>query len=241
MGTGQTRKRTHGYAGKLPRPADPGPVGQAECRLSPAPFPHMVSDDLVSTGLIAAARAEMLTLWRDNVPGWQRWANAHELKHSLDWSHVPPDAALNTVREWLTAEATCKALAELFGIGDRLTPDGLGGGLHVIPVGGHLGVHVDFNTHPLPGLYRRLNVLLYVHGEPGCGGDLELHPAGGVPTVIGLRPGRLVAFATSETSWHGHPRPYKPVDGLPRLSLACYYFTPIEPAGFGSAHSTVFA
>ncbi len=208
--------------------------------LKDTPFPHAVLDHPIDRRTVALAQREMTLLHDDFGHVWQRFRNQHEHKDSLHWAYVPDQYdGIHTIREWMENEQTCVDIAEAFGL-PPLTPDGLGGGLHVIPPGGHLGVHVDFNRNA-DGRYRRVNLLLYVHGQEGCGGDLMLRSAPtGSGVTIGLRPGRLVAFATSESSWHGHPDPYTPPDGLPRMSLACYYYSTEAPEWSQSPHSTVF-
>ena len=42
--------------------------------------------------------------------------------------------------------------------------DYIGGGLHMIPRGGRLVIHIDFTKHQnMPQLWRRCNVLLYLN------------------------------------------------------------------------------
>ena len=50
--------------------------------------------------------------------------------------------------------------------------------------------------------------------------------------------GSVVAFRTSETSWHGHPMPLAGTEE--RRSLAAYYYTDEPPPGVKAPHSTIY-
>lgn len=51
--------------------------------------------------------------------------------------------------------------------------------------------------------------------------DLELNPAGTYQPIAN----RAVIFATSETSFHGHPEPMRLPKGTYRKSIALYYYS----------------
>ena len=113
----------------------------------------------------------------------------------------------------------------------RMTDDPLlhGGGLHVIDPGGHLMTHLDYDRHPFTLDKRRsLNLILFVHPkwEPEWGGQFYFTgPSGAVLKLIEPRPGRLLAFETTDLAYHG----VRPVTGPePRASLSCFF---LEPAG----------
>ena len=114
-----------------------------------------------------------------------------------------------------------------------------GGGYHLIRPGGKLAVHADFNQSD-DGLYRRLNMLVYLNEgwTEEDGGHLELwdreHSVKRILPIFN----RTVVFETSETSFHGHPIP------LPgprsRRSVAAYYFSKETPGDFRHPHTTVW-
>jgi Rps23 Pro-64 3,4-dihydroxylase Tpa1-like proline 4-hydroxylase len=130
-------------------------------------------------------------------------------------------------------------LERVTGIPDLIAdPDLFGAGLHCIPPGGFLHLHVDFNRHP-QGWHRRVNVLIYLNEAwPGeWGGDLQ-YGLGEASILIPPMAGRCVVFETTDASWHGHPHPLKcPPDRLGR-SLALYFYTREPPAE--PAHSTIY-
>ena len=143
-------------------------------------------------------------------------------------------------------------------IGELTSIDGLlydpayiGGGTHENLPGQELDPHVDFNYHPVTGLHRRLNLIVYLNPEwrSEWGGSLELHQDPWLPPeqnrVDRVVPGwnRAIVFETSERSWHGFeaitPPPERP--GLSRRSLALYMYTKDRPAKeTAPPHSTVY-
>ena len=115
----------------------------------------------------------------------------------------------------------------------------------MIPRGGRLGVHADFNIHKKLGLDRRLNLLLYLNynWQPEWGGELELWDKDVQSKVKGYLPvaNRVVVFSTTDIAFHGHPDPLNCPKGMYRRSIALYYYTKGRPAEEQSgAHSTVF-
>jgi hypothetical protein len=121
-------------------------------------------------------------------------------------------------------------LQELTGIKETLLPDPylIGGGLHETKRGGCLGLHVDFNKHPLTQLDRRLNLIVYLN--EALGGDFQLNQE-----IISTAFNRVVIFNTTENSFHGHPTLLR-CDS--RKSIALYYYT--NGGGMAKKHSTIF-
>lgn len=198
------------------------------------PFDHAILDGYWDPMALIGCRDEMPT---PTDPRWRRFDNAHERK--LGGSDDMFGPATTRFFETLASEAFCAELQEAFQIGKPLTIGTLGGGYHCIPPGGYLGMHVDFNRAE-NGLYRRLNLLIYLNNgwDTTNGGELEL----GAPDdpdrkIVGPVFNRTVVFATSETSWHGHP---KPTCGYLRRSLAAYYFSEEPPPNVGQPHDTIF-
>jgi Rps23 Pro-64 3,4-dihydroxylase Tpa1-like proline 4-hydroxylase len=117
-------------------------------------------------------------------------------------------------------------------------PDLFGAGLHCIPPGGFLHMHVDFNRHP-NGWHRRVNVLIYLNEDwPGEYGGQLLYGLGEETISVAPRAGRCVIFNTTEDSWHGHPYPLKCPADRERRSLALYFYT--EGAPPHPPHSTIY-
>ncbi len=181
--------------------------------------------------LLAAARDE----WPDaSCPAWVKYDTLDQRKRTLgcrrlpgglvvsDWPAIPP--ACRELLRWLLALDVASVLGLQHGRPvDRPVPDTLlwGAGLHEMGRGDYLGLHLDADRHPLTGMERRANALLFVHGEwdEEWGGALELNGE-----AIAPAPGRLVLFATDGESWHGVGTPLRCPPGVLRKVLAVYWW-----------------
>lgn len=119
-----------------------------------------------------------------------------------------------------------------------------GGGLHQGPDGSYLDVHADFNVHPRLGLYRRLNLLIYLNPrwEPQWQGYLELWSRDMKECRQSIAPllNRCLIMETHDHAFHGYKELRLPA-GVTRKSLASYYYSPTrsehQTAG---EHNTLF-
>lgn len=203
-----------------------------------APFPHLVADDVWDPDLLRMVLGEFPD---ESDQRWRRFGGDRELKLEGGPGMWGP-----ATRELFEQIALMPAvLVPAFGMdglglrpGAGLSMETIGGGYHVIPVGGYLAVHTDFNRSPDTGLYRRLNLLIYLNEGwvDDDGGHLELWDDDGPSVRIAPEMNRTVVFATSDLSWHGHPVPTKRV----RRSVAAYFYTDTAPDGYTTAHSTVW-
>lgn len=193
------------------------------------PFPYLIADGWWDEKLLDRVIDEFPLV---TDPRWKHFRNEHEIKMHGDTDCWGPatHALLDQFRE------KADALGEAFDI-PELTMETVGGGMHLIPPSGHLDVHVDFNRSPDTGLYRRLNLMCYLNPSwMDEGGHLELWNRDGKAVDVEPELNRTVIFASSEMSWHGHPRPAKRW----RLSVAAYYFSPEPPLGYSEEHSTIW-
>lgn len=207
-----------------------------------APFPHAVIDDLLPPELLQTAV--------DAFPGpgdlsWIEYDRADEVKLAFPAAEELP-APLRDILYYMNSAVVLEFLQTLTGI-EGLLPDPhfVGGGLHQIEPGGHLGVHADFNKYERFDLDRRLNLLLYLNQDwdEAYGGHLELWDRTMTNCVERVLPvfNRCVVFSTTDFSFHGHPVPLSCPPGRSRRSLATYYYTNGRPADEASeAHSTLF-
>jgi len=188
-----------------------------------SPFRHAVLDGFVDPETVSAINREWPTQWvRKDSDTSVKWFNNE----------------LSELVESVISEIDIGLVEEVTGIPD-LFPDPLlyGAGLHCIPPGGFLKMHVDFNAHP-EGWHRRANMLIYLNErwEDDWGGHLQL----GLESTKLIAPigGRCVIFETNDQSWHGHPHPLTCPADVQRRSLALYFYTeapPTEPA-----HTTIY-
>ncbi len=205
------------------------------------PFPHVVVDDFLPVPVLRSLV--------DTYPGpadlaWHEFDAARQIKLACEDEAVLPPAHLQVLRE-LNGQAFLAFLEALTGI-EALLPDPYfrGGGLHQIRRGGLLKVHADFNMHPRLHVQRRLNALLYLNEnwQEFYGGALELWDRDMTGACARIYPvaNRLVVFATTDDSFHGHPEPLACPEGRTRRSMAWYYYTAPTGLHVPRPHSTLF-
>lgn len=187
---------------------------------SQVPYPHIIIDNFISDESILD---EVLkTFPSKNDIDFYKYDNQLEKKLAMDQLHLLPTNIQTLLREF-NSPNFLNFLEVLTGI-DSLIPDPYyrGGGIHCIETGGKLDVHIDFNIHPKLKIHRRLNVT-------------KLHNK--IYPIFN----RLVVFATSEKSYHGHPEPLNTPNDINRKSLALYYYTVDRPENeIVDKHSTTF-
>lgn len=209
------------------------------------PFMHYVIDGLFNDEILKEINnPEMLLNLRGKVSNF----NNH-LETKVGISHLDQTAGkVLEILQYLNSTEFTDFLSRLTGIENLIVDNDFnGGGVHIIPKGGKLGVHIDFSRAIFDeSKYRRLNVLLYLNENwhSDWGGALELwdnKPSEGGKCIEKLYPyfNRLVIFGTAKNSWHGHPEPLHCPEGEYRKSLATYYYTS-EPGDDLDIHSTVF-
>ena len=185
--------------------------------ISARPFPHLVLDGIFHD----SALTEVAALFAKSE-GWQEYEDRKRANSQVQ-DH-PFFAALNS-------QATLVLLESLTGMsGLVIDPTMRGGGLHAIPTGGKLGIHVDFNRHRDLPLKRRLNTILYLNREwrDEWQGHLTLTNRGGEERArIAPVWNRWVIFEYGPEAWHGHPEPLACPEHVERRSAAIYYYEPL--------------
>lgn len=121
-------------------------------------------------------------------------------------------------------------LSEITGIKNLIADAGFtGSGLHKTRNGGRLGLHIDFNQNWNTGLYRRINLLVYLNKDwkDEYNGHLELWNNSPWQCEKKIAPifNRVAIFSTSKKTYHGHPTPLSCPEDVARYSIACYYYT----------------
>jgi hypothetical protein len=210
----------------------------AERFASAEPFPHIVIDDV----LTAPAESLLESFPPPDWPYWKTFQDAYQVGKSFcqDVERIP--AAFQALIADLSTPTFLTWLEAVTGI-EKLIPDPYleGGGLHCSAPGGLLAPHSDFHLYTQLGLYRRVNVLLYLN--PGWreewGGCLEFLRKGERQPTVRVVPdyGRLVVFRTDDQSVHGFSRSTAPPD-VRRRSIALYYYTAEETQSFAGDTST---
>jgi hypothetical protein len=201
------------------------------------PFPHLVLENVLS---IDPAQADV-GLPDPSWPHWRKFTDTYQKeKHTCAEIRVIPEPWAGVVRE-ASQPPFLRRLEAMTGV-KGLIPDPYldGGGLHASGAGGVLAPHTDFHLNERLGLYRALNVLIYLN--PGWreedGGQLELYAAADRPPAVRVVPafGTLVVFLTNDASIHGFTRPV--ATGKWRQSIALYYYVSRKSAVFSGDANT---
>ncbi|MFT4261702.1 MAG: 2OG-Fe(II) oxygenase [Candidatus Woesearchaeota archaeon] len=197
-----------------------------------SPYPHIVLNNFLPQELVQGVDKEIKNI-PDEVWDGQESHYFQTRKRGLsDNQKMPPKA--RKIMEFLNSDKMLRFLEELTGIQNlKADPYNAGGGIHQTLSGGKLGIHTDFNTHSITGLYRRVNIIFYVNSnwKAEWGGGLELWDetaSNRIKTVDALF-NRAAIFTASEKSYHGHPEPLKCPENESRLSFAVYYYTEEKP------------
>lgn len=227
-----------------------------------SPFPHVVIDDFISPDVVdllledfpSADPERARVRWRELEANMADGTPAQRGK--LDFNIRGKDRQTSNealapplFRElfWeLHSSTFLMFLERLTGIYGLLPdPHMQGGGLHQIKQGGFLGLHADFNKHPIFDLDRRLNVLLFLNKDwpEEYGGHLQLWSRDMSRCEREVLPvaGRCAIVSVLSDSWHGHPHPLTCPPDTTRKSVAMYYYSngrPVEEQY--PPHPTVF-
>jgi hypothetical protein len=211
------------------------PFGEVPVIHGTDPFPYVVMDNVLPPEDFKTLLTGLPEIGKDP---WVKYDNPLELKYALNKQETFP-ATVQVLLEALYSDYVCSLIPKMLELPDeRLFRDPilLGAGIHAIPSGGKLDLHLDHNRNPsLENFERRVNCIYWMHPEwnEEWGGELELWRAGrkGLPkecvTSIVPKPNRLAMFRAGDSAWHGHPDPLTCPPGVHRLSLALYYYSNI--------------
>ena len=203
------------------------------------PYHHICIDDFLPMEAIERVRADLESL---PEPETTLDIAQEKLKSNYNPDRLP-DYTRNLFHA-LNSRAFILFLEEMTGI-KGLIPDPyfVGGGIHKTLNGGHLDIHADFNVHHHMRVERRLNVLIYLNPpwQEDWGGSFEIWENDMSKKVASFAPteNRMVCFSTGSDTFHGNPEPVNHPDGLPRLSIALYYYTATWD-GTRREHDTLF-
>lgn len=211
----------------------------AEHYQSATPYNHICIDNFLPMEIIEKVRADLQSL-----PEAEMSFDAAQEKLKSQYN---PDRLPGYTRhlfQALNSRPFLLFLEEMTGI-KGLIPDPyyIGAGIHKTLNGGYLDIHADFNVHRHLNLERRLNVLIYLNPpwKEEWGGSFEVWDKPMENKVASFAPteNRMCCFSTSSDSWHGNPEPVNHPEGLPRQSIALYYYTATWD-GTRKEHSTLF-
>lgn len=211
-------------------------LGDKSYRLA-KPWPHAVIDEFLPEDIAEAAAGAFPNaddpIWRSHGREFTGGDRANKLEMAK--RDAMPEA-LQRVVDMLNGPALEK-VRKLTGFDDLASDPSLyGGGLNLVPPGGFLKAHADFNTHE--GRYRTVNVIVYLNRDwqSGDGGELELWADGKVAKKIEPIFNRAVVFTTNQAAVHG----YSPVK-KERRSIGVYYYRDQPAKGIAAEpHKTLW-
>jgi Rps23 Pro-64 3,4-dihydroxylase Tpa1-like proline 4-hydroxylase len=216
-------------------------IENAEGYKSATPYPHIVLEEFLNPEVLDLVLAEFELA--DNE--WREFDTKYEKKLQLNNEELMGPVTRSLIH-YLNSAPFLHFLSKLSGI-EGLIPDPYlsGGGLHKIPRGGRLGIHVDFNFHKQMNAFRRLNVLIYLNKDwkEEFGGHFEMWSDKKGTEKQRVLPlfNRMAMFTTTSNSYHGHPSRLTCPEDRARRSLALYYYTAGESGDQKkNEHSTVF-
>jgi Rps23 Pro-64 3,4-dihydroxylase Tpa1-like proline 4-hydroxylase len=189
------------------------------------PFPHIILEDFLNKEMLDLCLREFPPIDTSKVSYGR---SQESLKFEFNPENVSPAARMLFYS--FNSRPFIGFLENLTGISGLIPdPHFTGGGFHQVNQGGHLDIHADFNCHSELKLERRLNVLIYLNKQwkKEYGGNFEIWNQTMSKRCLSIEPifNRCVVFDTSPTSFHGHPEPVNHPAGLPRRSIALYYYT----------------
>ena len=217
------------------------PVAKKEYK-DGVPFPHIVFDDFFDHHIAERVLSEFPG---KNDINWIDYYDGNQVKLANE-KESNIGGFTRFLLYSLNSSTFLTFLEELTGISDLISdPYFRGGGLHNIFRGGKLGIHIDFNRHQKYNLERRLNLLLYLNKDwdEEFGGHIEFWGPEMKQCIKKVSPifNRMVIFTTTETSFHGHPKPLNCPKDRSRKSLALYYYTIGQrQVDVPQVHSTLF-
>lgn len=196
--------------------------------LNAKPFEHIIIPNFLDEDYANKISEKFPT----DYSNWYEYCNPLEVKYAFD----DINSLDEDIKKFFYILSTDEMISKITNISsiDGLTYDSYlhGAGLHAHPRYGRLNMHLDYEKHPLSGLQRRLNVILYLNKDwdPSWNGATELWNEDMTECVTKseIKFNTAIIFKTNEISWHGVPEIIKCPEGIYRKTLAYYYVSPLE-------------
>ena len=204
-----------------------------------APYPHIIIPDFLSDELADQIDAEFPVDINDRTR-WHKYNNPIEVKYANDYMDTYP-ASIRRLFLAYTHPEFMDRIRQLTGIPDLEYDEFMhGAGLHIHTTGGRLGMHLDYERHPITGKHRRINIILYMsrNWDPAWNGHTELWSADVSECVVRspVRFNHAIIFRTDDISWHGLPEPIRCPPDQFRKSIAYYYVSPFSQLKDANSH-----
>uniref|UniRef100_A0A6C0BDL1 Prolyl 4-hydroxylase alpha subunit Fe(2+) 2OG dioxygenase domain-containing protein n=1 Tax=viral metagenome TaxID=1070528 RepID=A0A6C0BDL1_9ZZZZ len=191
------------------------------------PFEHIIIKDFLNKDLAN----KISESYPDDINKWHHYNNPIEVKYAYDDLDVI-DESIKNLFYILSTDFIASIFSSITDIKLECDPYLHGAGLHMHPRNGRLGVHLDYEIHPVSFKQRSLNIILYLSKDwrEEWGGETELwdnnckNAVLKSPVVFNT----AIIFRTNNISWHGVPEKIKCPEGVFRKSFAYYYVTNVS-------------
>jgi len=191
------------------------------------PFKYVVIDNFLDKSV----SEKVFQNFPEIDENWHSYYNPIEVKFANDDINKLNSSIKNIFYALSTHQIT-KVFSDLTNIKElEYDPCLHGAGLHAHSRNGRLGMHLDYEKHPILNKTRQLNIILYLSKDwdKSWNGatefwDKEMKEC---ITKIDIKFNRAVIFQTNEISWHGLPELIKCPENVFRKSLAYYYLSPV--------------
>jgi hypothetical protein len=190
--------------------------------LTAKPFPHLVIDNFCDAERLLKLHSnipDITTKSRDYVFASNKFEKSKIRDISPEFTELHGD---------LTSERFAAFLKFISSEEVFVDPNFFGGGIHQGKKNSYLGMHIDFNYHPLhQNWYRNMNILLYLNKDwkPEYGGHLKLEDLRtGEKKAVEVPFNRVIIQMTRNYTLHGYDLTNFP-EGNFRTSIASYGYT----------------
>ena len=195
------------------------------------PLPHIIIDNLLpdKVAKICSDEIEQYGQPTDNFIVYNDIDQSKKLNSLGGLNCLPPQ--LFDIATAINTSSVLRSIQEKLLIDDILIPDPYleGGGIHKTSSGGYLGMHRDFQFHPVSSLVRRVNLIIYFNRNwlANYNGSLSLrsNPKSTLGPDISPNFNRVVVFRTDKEGFHGFPQPIICPADVTRKSFALYFYS----------------
>lgn len=188
------------------------------------PFEHIIIENFLNEELANIVSE----LYPADLSLYHKYDNPIEVKFAYDKINLL-DNRLKSIFYLLSTTVMENIFSEITDIKLENDPYLNGAGLHLHPRNGRLGIHLDYEIHPISGKQRRLNVILYLSKEwnEEWNGHSELWNSDITKCVVKspVKFNSAIIFKTNEISWHGVSKKITCPEGVFRKTLAFYYIS----------------
>lgn len=186
------------------------------------PFEHVIINNFLNRELAE----KIADVYPENLNDYHFYNNPVEVKYAHD-NINKLNSELRDIFYLLSTTVMEKVFSELTSVNLESDPYLHGAGLHLHPRNGRLGIHLDYEIHPISGKQRSLNIILYLskNWDDEWNGHSELWDQELSKEIVKSPVvfNSAIVFKTNEISWHGVSKKIMCPEGTFRKTFAFYY------------------